>query len=91
MAFCLSALLVVIADFAQAAAASQTDVVGPVGSGAFGSTVTALQNGNIVVTDPLYDAPGPVVDVGAVYLYNGVTGELISTLTGSQAGDQVGN
>ena len=53
-----------------------------------------LPNGNIVVTDPGYDAPGPsgpIIDVGAVYLYNGATGALISTLTGSTAGDQVGN
>ena len=49
-----------------------------------------ILNGNIVVTDPGYDAGG-VADVGAVYLYNGATGALISKLTGSTAGDQVGS
>jgi hypothetical protein len=73
-----------------AAAATQTDIAGPAGSGAFGTTVTVLPNGNIVVTDPYYDA-GTTEDVGAVYLYDGATGTLISTLTGSTAGDQVGS
>ncbi len=69
--------------------ARQKDLIGPPGSGAFGTSVTALPNGNIVVTDPFYDA-GAIADVGAVYLYNGATGTLISKLTGSTAGDQVG-
>ena len=68
---------------------TQTDILGPVGSGEFGS-VTVLPNGNIVVVDTGYDAPGPIIDVGAVYLYNGATGALISTLTGSSANDWVG-
>jgi hypothetical protein len=72
-----------------AAAATQIDIVGPAGSGAFGSSVTVLPNGNIVVTDPYYDA-GTTEDVGAVYLYDGATGALISVLTGSTAGDRVG-
>jgi Repeat of unknown function (DUF5650) len=72
--------------------ASQIDIVGPPGSGAFGYSVTALPNGNIVVTDPLYSLsnPVPVAEVGAVYLYNGATGALISTLTGSTANDAIG-
>jgi hypothetical protein len=70
-------------------AATQIDLVGPAGSGAFGRSVTVLPNGNIVVTDPYYDA-GATGDVGAVYLYAGATGALISTLTGSTAGDRVG-
>ena len=37
-----------------------------------------------------YDGPGPVVDVGAVYLYT-PTGTLISTVRGSTAADQVGS
>jgi hypothetical protein len=69
--------------------ADQTDIVGPPGGGSFGTSVTVLPNGNIVVTDPYYDA-GPTPDVGAVYLYNGATRALISTLTGSTADDQVG-
>ncbi len=77
----------------HASAATQNDITGPSGSGAFGETVTVLPNGNLVVTDSLYDLtlPVPVADVGAVYLYNGATGALISTLAGSTAGDQVGN
>ncbi len=67
----------------------QLDIVGPPGSELFGDYVTALPNGNIVVTDRYYDA-GTVLDVGAVYLYDGGTGALISMLTGSTAFDQVG-
>ena len=59
-------------------------------AGNFGRTVTVLTNGNYVVADPLWDN-GATTDVGAVYLYNGSTHTLISTLTGSTAGDQVGN
>ena len=55
----------------------------------FGSTVLPLSTGNVVVTDPCDDAVA--TDAGAVYLYNGLTGVLISTLTGSTADDQVGN
>ena len=71
--------------------ASQLDIVGPAGSGAFGGTVVSLPNGNIVVVDTTYDAPGPIVDVGAVYLYNGKTGALISTITGSTTLDNIGS
>jgi Repeat of unknown function (DUF5650)/Carboxypeptidase regulatory-like domain len=71
--------------------ASQTDIVGPAGSGTYGSTVTVLPNGNIVVTDPGYDIPAGATDVGAVYLYDGATLALISTITGGTPSDQVGN
>ena len=70
--------------------AAQYNLVGPTGSVAFGTTVTVLSNGNFVVTDPGYEADG-AVKIGAVYLYNGATLELISTLTGSKAADQVGS
>jgi len=73
-----------------AVASTQTDIVGPSGSGAFGTTVTVLSNGNFVVSDPYYDQ-GSTADVGAVYLYDGRSGELISTLTGSTADDRVGD
>ncbi len=79
----LAALLVTPAQ------AVQTDLHGPAGSAAFGTSVTVLPNDNVVVTDPLYSIPGGAQEVGAVYLY-GKTGTLISTLTGSNAGDQVG-
>ena len=72
------------------AAASQTDIIGPAGSSLFGTSVTALPNGNLVVTDPDYDA-GSNIDVGAIYLYDGETGLLISTLTGSNADDNIGS
>ncbi len=70
-------------------ATMQIDLIGPTGSGQFGKTVTVLSNGNIVVTDPGY-AVGATAQVGAVYLYNGGTGAVISILTGSTANDQVG-
>lgn len=69
--------------------AAQTNIVGAAGSGQFGATVTVLPNGNLVVTDPYYSTPS-VTNAGAVYLYNGETLNLISTLTGNQADDQIG-
>lgn len=54
----------------------------------FGATVLPLSTGNVVITAPLDDAGGP--DAGAVYLFNGATGALISTLKGSTADDNVG-
>lgn len=70
------------------ASAAQLVVQGPSGSNSFGR-VTTLPNGNIVVIDDEFDAPGPIPAVGAVHLYR-PDGTLISTLTGSNAGDQVG-
>ena len=55
----------------------------------FGHSVVALSGGNVVITSPFDDAGG--TDAGAVYLFNGATGALISTLTGSSANDNVGN
>ncbi|MCB0048059.1 MAG: DUF11 domain-containing protein, partial [Caldilinea sp.] len=43
------------------------------------------------MTDPYYDIPGGASDVGAVYLYNGDTHEMISMLLGSTANDSVGS
>lgn len=40
------------------AEAGQLELTGPAGSGSFGVIVTALPNGNFIVTDPGYDAPG---------------------------------
>jgi uncharacterized delta-60 repeat protein len=68
---------------------TQTDIVGPAGSGAFGTVVKTLPNGNIVVSDPGYDAPGPISNVGAVHMYS-PTGTLISTITGRVAQDSIG-
>ena len=76
--------------WAGTVSAAQIVIAGPAGSGAFGSRVTTLPNGNIVVTDPLFDAPGPIADVGAVHLYR-PDGALISTLRGTKTNDQVGS
>jgi hypothetical protein len=86
----LSGLGLVAMLIAPALAPSQIDIEGPEGSGSFGANVTVLPNGNIVVCDPYYD-DGGTADVGAVYLYDGASAALISMLTGSTAGDQVGN
>jgi len=48
----------------------------------------ALSTGNVVVSDAGDDAVA--TDAGAVYLYDGATGVLISALTGSTASDGVG-
>ena len=61
----------------------------PAEGGTFGSESVILSTGNIVVTDPFDNAGG--VNAGAVYLFNGTTGALISTLTGSHANDNVGS
>ena len=70
---------------------AQPSIIGGLtGSGAFGTSVMELPNGNFVVTDPGYDTGG-VADVGAVYLYRGTDNALLSTLTGSTANDRVGS
>lgn len=66
-----------------APAVGQQDIPGPAGSVEFGRSVTVLPNGNLVIT-----ARG-VDDRGAVYLMTS-SGVLISTLSGSSAGDRVG-
>ncbi len=52
------------------------------------SAVEAGLGATLAITDPGDDAIA--TDAGAVYLYNRVTGALISTLTGSAAGNEVG-
>lgn len=54
----------------------------------FGDSVVALETGNIVVSAPFDDAGG--VDAGAVYLFNGSTGDLVSTLIGGSPNDRIG-
>jgi hypothetical protein len=71
-------------------ASTQIDIPGPPGSQYFGGSVRVLPNGNLVVCDPGYDS-GSIADVGAAYLYDGGSGALISTLTGSTAGDHICN
>jgi hypothetical protein len=53
----------------------------------FGSTVLSLSTGNVVITAPGDDAGGN--DAGAVYLFDGGTGNLISTLRGSSPQDRI--
>ncbi|MBS1633908.1 MAG: T9SS type A sorting domain-containing protein [Bacteroidetes bacterium] len=82
--------LVFFCSLLFSASAQQTTINGPAGSGQFGYSITVLANGNYVVTDPDYDE-GSTANVGAVYLYNGSTHALISTLKGSTANDNVGD
>jgi filamentous hemagglutinin family protein len=58
-------------------------------TGSFGTSVTTLASGNVVIADTGDDAAAS--NAGAVYLFNGATGGLISTITGSTASDAVGS
>ena len=60
----------------------------PGSTNAFGTNTTPLSTGNIVVASPGDSFSASAA--GAVYLFNGTTGSLISTLRGSTANDQVG-
>jgi Repeat of unknown function (DUF5650)/Putative Ig domain len=87
-----STLIGVGSHAASAATVTQFDLLNPAGAqvgSQFGPYVTVLPNGNIVVIDSSYDR-GATADVGAVYLFNGTTRALISTLTGTSTGDAVG-
>ncbi|HLJ46720.1 MAG TPA: hypothetical protein VKU01_11965 [Bryobacteraceae bacterium] len=55
----------------------------------FGAEVRTLATGNIVVTDPALTVNSNQF-AGAVYLFNGSTGALISTLTGTAPYEAVG-
>ncbi|MBL9145942.1 MAG: hypothetical protein JNM99_19840 [Verrucomicrobiaceae bacterium] len=81
----VSTLFLVLAGIASAA---QITLTGPAGSGQFGKRTLILSNGNIVVTDPLFDN-GATADVGAVYLFK-PDGTLLSTIKGASTNDQVG-
>src|SRR5262249_53725371 len=50
--------------------------------------LAVLSNGNVVVNNPYDDFGG--TNAGAVYLFDGLTGALISDLVGSSPGDFVG-
>jgi hypothetical protein len=60
----------------------------PTSGGLFGEMVGVLSSGNVVVTNRTDDFGGS--NAGAVYLFNGLTGALLSSLVGSHADDQVG-
>jgi hypothetical protein len=55
----------------------------------FGDSVIVLGNGNVVVTNPHDNFGG--TNAGAAYLFNGLTGALISSLVGSSANDTIGS
>jgi hypothetical protein len=55
----------------------------------FGANRLVLTSGNVVITSPMDDLGG--TDAGAVYLFNAMTGALVSTLRGSSPGDQIGS
>ncbi len=57
--------------------------------GAFGGSAITLANGNVAVSDSLDNFMGN--NAGAVYLFDGGTGGLISALLGSGDGDQIGS
>ena len=83
-------VLHMFAALLQTAHAARVALPTPAGSGSFGSSVTALPNRNIVVTDLGFDDPvSGVLNVGAVHLLS-PSGALISTLRGSTANDSVG-
>ncbi len=86
---CFTVVLAWLVSAAPLALAEQTVISGPSGSRQFGAQVVYLDNGNFVVADPQFQAPGSQVKVGAVYLYQ-ANGTLVSTLTGSNDADSVG-
>jgi hypothetical protein len=81
-------IVLILGSLAGVHAQTQTDISGPTGSGRFGASVTVLSNGNFVVSDPFFD--DGATDIGAVYLYNGQTGLLITRMTGGSTGDMIG-
>jgi len=66
------------------------NIPGGFGNGDFGKTVTALPNGNFVVTDPAYSLFFKT-GIGAVYLYSGLTHQRLNVATGTQNGDHFGS
>ena len=83
--FLFTALLI---SFCNVSVAQSIDIPGPFGSGKFGK-VNVLTNGNFVVADLNYSESG-LTNIGAVYLYNGITHAIISVLKGSTTDDHVG-
>jgi phosphodiesterase/alkaline phosphatase D-like protein len=87
-------VVLVLSMFAQPVAlvaqAASSDLLGPAGSGKFGTAVYTLPNGNFVVTDPEFSS-GPQLKIGAVYLYAGTSHNLLNTMTGTTNNDMVGS
>jgi Repeat of unknown function (DUF5650)/Carboxypeptidase regulatory-like domain len=77
--------------FVVASNSQNIDIHGPEGSARFGDRVLILPNGNIAVADPEFDAGKDLPDVGAVYLYNGTTAQLLTSMIGNSPGDRIGS
>jgi autotransporter-associated beta strand protein len=60
----------------------------PTPAGRFGDDLIVLNNGNVVVTNPSDNFGAS--NAGAVYVFNGLTGALVSSVVGSNPDDQVG-
>ena len=56
----------------------------------FGDTIVVLSTGNVVITSPGDDTSGGI-DAGAVYLFDGEDGSLISSLFGVNDFDRIGS
>ncbi|MHA4737353.1 T9SS type A sorting domain-containing protein [Dyadobacter sp. MSC1_007] len=80
--------LLLVAGLRLFEAAAQTEEIQVPADGSFLWPVV-LTNGNFVVKSSGY-SEGGVSNIGAVFLYDGNTKQLISTLKGSKAGDAVG-
>jgi hypothetical protein len=61
----------------------------PDGAGSVAKEIVVLANGNVLVTKPSDSFGGP--SAGVVYLFDGLSGALISSLVGSHPRDNVGN
>jgi hypothetical protein len=89
----LTGVFICLTGVAATSAAPPLDITAPPGSSAaFGKNLTILSNGNFVVADPDFGLGG--TRQGAVYLYDGRTGELISSIAGGVTGglgDQLGS
>jgi Ca2+-binding RTX toxin-like protein len=55
----------------------------------FGANIVVLSNGNVVVSDPTDSTIA--ANAGAVFLFDGHTGALLSEVTGSTSGDMIGS
>jgi hypothetical protein len=66
----------------------QFDLIDPHPTPGYGWQISVLSNGNIVVANPFDDFGG--MNAGAVYLFDGLSGGLISSLLGSHADDRIG-
>jgi hypothetical protein len=86
--FQMAAATIILAGVTDGLAFDEFIDPNPAPGNRFGFHVVALSSGNVVITSPYDDAGG--TDAGAAYLFNGATGALISTVTGSAANDNVG-